>query len=348
MRIFVYEFVTAGGLWSLGDAPPAGSLLMEGLAMAAAVAADFRKAGHDVRRLHDVRLPQGAEIDAVPIASAGGERSQFLRLASNADRTIVIAPESDGMLLKRCQWVSECGGRLCSPSAELIALTSDKCRTADHLRRQGVPTPRGIRIEPGEAPSLVAGERFPAVLKPIDGCGSQGVRLVANAAELGAAAIGRTMRLERFIPGQAASVAVLCGPNQILPLPACQQRVSSDGCFSYLGGRLPLSAELDRRARRLAVAAVKALPAPLGYIGVDLVLGEDSDGRGDCAIEINPRLTTSYVGLRALCAGNLAAAMIDVANGVEPSLSWRGGRVEFAADGTVAMTSGKSQGDPAR
>jgi predicted ATP-grasp superfamily ATP-dependent carboligase len=92
---------------------------------------------------------------------------------------------------------------------------------------------------------------------------------------------------------------------------------------------------LDRRARRLASDAVKTLPAPLGYIGVDLILGEAADGSGDCVIEINPRLTTSYVGLRAACRANLAMAMLAIAAGHSATLSFRPQLIEFAADGTI-------------
>jgi predicted ATP-grasp superfamily ATP-dependent carboligase len=143
------------------------------------------------------------------------------------------------------------------------------------------------------------------------------------------------MRLERYIPGSAASVAVLCGPAQRLALPACEQRLSDDGHFRYLGGRTPLPVELDRRAQRLALAALATLPDPLGYLGVDLVLGDQADGSGDHVIEINPRLTTSYVGLRAICRENLAAAMLAVAAGKPATLSFHAGPVEFDADGTI-------------
>ena len=75
--------------------------------------------------------------------------------------------------------------------------------------------------------------------------------------------------------------------------------MSDDGRFVYLGGSLPLPHALASRATRLAQQAVAALPDPLGYVGVDLVLGADADGADDYVIEINPRLTTSYIGLRA-------------------------------------------------
>jgi predicted ATP-grasp superfamily ATP-dependent carboligase len=144
------------------------------------------------------------------------------------------------------------------------------------------------------------------------------------------------IRLEEFVPGLAASVAVLCGPSRHYALPACEQHLSRDGCFTYLGGSLPLPPQLDSRARRLALAAVGVLPLPRGYVGVDLILGDPADDSGDRVIEINPRLTTSYVGLRRLSRTNLAAAILAVACGGEPDLSFGPGPVEFTAAGVLS------------
>src|SRR5439155_18033918 len=118
-------------------------------------------------------------------------------------------------------------------------------------------------------------------------------------------------------------------------MPACQQRLSHDGRFTYLGGQLPLSPALDARARRLALSAADALPQPRGYLGIDLVLGEAADGSGDRVIEINPRLTTSYVGLRATAATTLAAAMLAIAAGESADLRFGSEPVEFTADGRL-------------
>src|SRR5207248_1800177 len=114
---------------------------------------------------------------------------------------------------------------------------------------------------------------------------------------------------QRYVPGFAASVAFLIGPAQSLPLVPCEQFLSADGRFTYLGGRLPIAPDLAARAIRIAERAVRCVPGLLGYVGVDVVLG--ADGR-DWAIEINPRLTTSYIGLRALARFNLAEAMLAV------------------------------------
>src|SRR4029079_326018 len=115
-------------------------------------------------------------------------------------------------------------------------------------------------------------------------------------------------RLESYVPGLAASVALLCAPVGRIRLALCKQRISEDGRLRYLGGELPLSAGLAERARTLANRAVAAMPAAIGYVGVDLVLGREPDGSADAVIEINPRLTTSYVGLRTAATMNMAGS----------------------------------------
>ena len=66
-----------------------------------------------------------------------------------------------------------------------------------------------------------------------------------------------------------------------------------------------------------------------------MVLGDDPSGAGDAVIEINPRLTTSYVGLRALAHGNLAEAMMELAAGRRVELCWHAGSIQFQSSGGV-------------
>ena len=128
---------------------------------------------------------------------------------------------------------------------------------------------------------------------------------------------------------------MLCGPARFTPLPACRQWLSNDGRFQYLGGITPLPEPLAQRARELGTAAVAALPPTVGYVGIDLVLGAAEDGRDDVVIEVNPRLTTSYVGLRQLARTNLAAAMLDIARGQPVAPLFHDGRLGFSADGLM-------------
>lgn len=322
--VFVYEYLTGGELLTGLEAPDsAESLLAEGRAMRAALAEDFAKAGAEVLYLRASRQ-QARQYD-----------DSFDRTAAMANWTVVIAPEIGGALKNLSRRVGAVGGRLLGGPMPVIELAGDKHATAVHLAPAGVPVPHGIRWTLGQP--WPGGFPYPAVWKPLDGAGSQGVRFVPH--DAAPMAFGRPSpgRLEQFCPGIAASVGFLCGPQEIIGLPPCRQRLSDDGRFSYLGGSFDLSPALAERAALLAQRAVASLPAPLGYIGVDLVLGDRGDGRGDVVIEINPRLTTSYVGLRAACRQNLAAAMLAIASGETYPMSFVTDSIEFSSAGRVGI-----------
>jgi predicted ATP-grasp superfamily ATP-dependent carboligase len=111
--------------------------------------------------------------------------------------------------------------------------------------------------------------------------------------------------------------------------------LSNDGDFCYLGGATPIPPHLDARARRIALQALDAFPELTGYVGVDLVLGKDAAGREDVVIEINPRLTTSYVGLRRITDVNLAGVMMAIAEGKHAEVCVTSQTVAFHADGRI-------------
>ncbi|MBL9124047.1 MAG: ATP-grasp domain-containing protein [Planctomycetaceae bacterium] len=335
MRILLYEFIHAGGWRQFGWPSPPASLRREGAAMLAAVAADFRQQD-DVEVL----------IATDPTESGGtGCLSASAFVNHQADWTLIIAPESGGALCELARRAEVASLKLLGPSSEFIQLTSDKHATAQYLAAAGVPVPRGCELAAG-AP-LPRDWRYPAVLKPRDGAGSQDTFLVDSySAAEGSPTLPHNQqarRLEEYCPGQPASVALLCGPDVRLPLVPCAQRLSTDGRFTYLGGKAPLRRDLAERAVALAARALEALPPARGYVGVDLMLGAAADGSHDRVIEVNPRLTTSYVGLRALCRGNLAGAMLAAAVGTPPELSWLADKVEFDACGRVRCVRSRSQ-----
>lgn len=320
MRAFVYEFLTANGM-GIDPADPLHGMYREGRAMRDALVDDLR------------RLP-GVEV----VTLNGCAEEGFDAFAAESEVTVVIAPETDGLHERYCRRVGERGGRLVGPSPGAIALTADKLALAAHWRAHAVHTPATTDRPP------TACEAFPVVWKPRDGAGSENTFLLRDGFDVARAkaSVGEPhgpMILQEYAPGRAASVAFLCGPGGNVPLAPTFQYLSDDGRFKYLGGELPIPAVLAGRAVALASRAVACVPGLLGYVGVDLVLGDAADGSRDYAIEINPRLTTSYVGLRALADFNLAGVMLAVAAGEPcPPLVWLPGTVRFSADGAVARS----------
>lgn len=340
MRVFVYEWATGGGL--LGD-PDEGvaKLAAEGRAMADAVAADFESAGVTVAMLRDTRLvdnegtpDERQHVNIVGVCSPKERDRQLDHLCRRCDATVLIAPEFGGTLLNAARRVEALGVRLLSPSSRFIALTGNKQRTCEQLAEAAVPVPDAEAYGAGTQPPPDA--VLPCVVKPVDGAGSVGSRVIQAAADWSPVPSGG-VRVERYIPGQAASVAVIGGPAGVVAGPAMTQRVSVEGDLRYLGGESIGDERLNSRARRLALRAVSACPPLVGYAGVDLVLGADPSGAADVVIEINPRLTTSYCGLRHTVAENPARAMIEAAGGQPVSLTPNGKRVAFDAHGTIRV-----------
>jgi len=349
--ILLYEYTCSSGKRS--DKGLSQSLAAEGRAMLVALAADFDSTSHYTHVLWDNRLGifPSAAARIVSNDDSADEQALLAHCAHIVDWTIIIAPETDGVLAERCRWVESAGGRLLGCSAALVELLSDKHRTVEHLAANDVPVPRGQTWDPGELPPSLP---CPVVVKPRDGAGSQLTFLVEDIPALHELLAGYEVsaRIEKFIPSTPCSLSFLCGPRGCLPLVPCCQRIGFEQYtdhspqesarlrkIEYLGGRHPLPAHLTQRAIDLARRAVKTLPEPIGYLGVDLILGDSDDGSRDFVIEINPRLTTSYVGLRSASRLNLAQAMLDVADGRHPSLSFNNEAIEFDSDGTVRRMS---------
>ncbi len=279
MRIFVYEFITAGGMYHLASAGiSADALLSEGRAMLAAACDDFVQVpGLEVCVMWDHRLPplDAPRIDVASVTSASDEERTFDRLSAQSDRILLIAPEFDGWLLKRTRQVLESGTTLLGPSADLVRLTTDKCATASLLRDAQVPSPITHRCADGA--DLPHDMGWPAVVKPIDGAGSLGVRLLTQSQARQVLNGSRPYCVQAWCEGRAASVSAICGPQQTAVLPPCWQYVQRRS-FAYLGGGRIADAPLVDRAVRLARRTLDALPDTRGYIGIDLVLGSAGDG----------------------------------------------------------------------
>lgn len=274
-----------------------------------------------------------SSIDGVEVArwnDSAGETANILgRRAAAFDAVLVIAPETDGILIRLCEAVEKGGGKLLGPSSPSVRLTADKLSLARHFAKMGIRTPVSQDLQENDID-------FPLICKPRDGAGSQATFLASNSSELQrcieqarAEGFGGKMIVQRFVPGVAASVAFILGPERSIALLPCRQLLSLDGRFHFLGCEAPLPRELATRAITLGMRAVKSIAGLHGYVGVDLVLGGPADGSEDHVIEINPRLTTSYLLLRQLAETNLMGILLRVLQGESATLSWKSEPMTF-------------------
>lgn len=355
MRIFVSEYI-AGGALSGTSLPP--SLLREGQAMLTSIIADFLAIAGchlvttvDRRLAESIALPSSTSLTMVVVDHPSDEQRVYSRECSNADATLVIAPETDNVLHQRVQAVLDLGrpSLNCSPAA--IELCGDKLRLATHLAQRGIATIPTDLLH-GDAPpwKIVRGD---SVIKPRDGAGSWLTALVRkdDHAEwqavrkefIAEGALDRAI-VQPWISGTPLSVGCLStSSGGIEMLPIARQHLTASS-FQYQGGSLPVRLEQSTTTaiETLVQSACCSIAGLRGYIGVDLLLPDQSPSE-PVLVEINPRLTTSYVGYRKLSQNNLAVKMLasvpELASGLaDEPLTWRAGRVEFDASGDCRIS----------
>jgi hypothetical protein len=343
--IFLFEECTAAAEFSRLGSVLNSQLRTEGQAMLLAVAEDFTAlpgwqvavgwSGPPAQQLNK-------SLQIIPCGAAA--RQILTRAAKSFDWILVIAPECDGILHERCATVELAGGKLLGPSADFVALAGNKQLCIEHLAAAGVPVPHGGACSGGAAAPQEMLRRLPVVIKPCDGAGAQGLQVIRDVVALPQNARGvpclpqafHAWRWETFLQGQGASQAFLCGPRGSVPLAPCSQHiVEITGGLEYRGGTCPLPTGLAERVHQLASRALAALPPARGYVGIDVQLGPDTSGEQDYVLEVNPRLTTSYLGLRAVAQANLAAAMAQTASGSPTVVDFDTGQVEFDCAGTI-------------
>ena len=309
-EILLVEWASSGGCWVDGlEFSEDNVFLHHGRAMLRAFAEDLAEAGYVSTVLIDVRdnQPQ-AYPTSRQILIDGAEQfwQVMIEEAARSDLILLIAPE-EGSWLQRChQKLCGCEEKFLSPIGDFLTLTCSKHATSEQLRESGVQKLKGQRFASATSswPPTVS---LPAIIKPDDGAG--GTRqIVHNWADISPPTSG-AWRVESFIPGQAVSIAAICGANQPVLLEPLQQIFEPPTDGIYVGGEFPLTEPLRHRAQSLAARGLAALGTARGFVGLDLVLHE-FDPSYDAIVDVNPRLTCSYVGLRQIYSTNLADALV--------------------------------------
>lgn len=323
LRILLYEHVSGGGF---ADEPIPNSLLCEGFGMLRSVVSDFKAAGHNVTVLLDSRLSAlKAPLESdnvVTITSKEEAETTMEKVSDHADAFYVIAPEQNQVLQSRVNWVERKGLLSLNCLSSGIEKAANKASLYERAEKTGLNTPKtrlfSLLEKTDKITSAINDEiGFPAVVKPVSGSGCGGLSLVKHPSEI-EAAIGKVKRdvtsecfiVQKLLDGVAASVTLFSSGSKAVPVSLNQQDVilgPPESASNYTGGVVPLDNPLRHEAFASAKQLVESYGDLKGYVGVDLVLTKNAA----FVVDINPRLTTSYVGLRKVARFNLAEALLD-------------------------------------
>ncbi len=343
--VLIWEYVTGGGLVGR-PLPP--SLAAEGAAIRRALVADFAAvAGVRVLDPVDSRCldPWTSPPNVTQIIADPDHPIDLAALLKLCDLVLIIAPESDGILTHLAQQVRALGGGSLGSTPEAIAVCSDKLRLAEQLTQQGIPHPPTWAFDPADGWPAIAWDLGRFVIKPVDGAGSVDTFVLDGSAPfpLALRAYDRLL-IQPYRAGLVCSASFLMGPDgQAHLLAVGRQRIAvrEGGQVEYRGGELPIPFETQDLSPVYRV--LELIPGLFGFVGVDFVVVE-ATGAVE-VIEINPRVTTSIVGLVRLArSGTIARAWLKL---VEPDdrfdMSLEVGKiatappVRFAADGSILI-----------
>jgi predicted ATP-grasp superfamily ATP-dependent carboligase len=305
--VFVYEYLSGGGDL---DGEAADCLLPQGVAMRNAIVADLLRvpevaATCAVCDRPGAHAPPGVGLTATP--RNGESAAAFVQcMAAEHDLTWVVAPETQGLLAHLNEAVGPAGWIGCSAGA--IRTASSKSATLEALARGGVLTPLAFADRPG----------LRWVVKPDDGAGSVDTivhrdRALAQADMETRHATRRSATLEPFVEGEAMSMSLLAQALCVEAIAFNRQdiTVAPNGAVVFNGVRHcvcdPVNDPRVAALHGVAADVARVLPGLQGFVGVDLVW---HPSHGPVVIEVNPRVTTAYVGLSAVLGRNLAAEIV--------------------------------------
>jgi predicted ATP-grasp superfamily ATP-dependent carboligase len=297
MNVLIFEYITGGGL--VGEVLPA-SLVKEGELMLNAVANDFKELPDvQVSVLRDSRLQSGS-FDNEYIVSL--EKS-FAEIISSEEKTIdallIIAPESGGVLSSLCESYSDDDFILLNSSASSTALVSDKLETYNFLLKYNIP-----QIPSYELNDLKSIHSDEMVVKPKDGVGCENIKLVTSSANIANAidlAKANKYIAQPYVEGKNASLSLLCWQGECLLLSANIQTIEINKNNFELTQCIVNALEREKYIE-FSDNLIKTMPGLRGYIGADILITENEV----LLVEVNPRLTTSYVGLKSALGINPA------------------------------------------
>jgi len=331
MKILVFEYITGGG-FNKQELPE--SLSGEGRLMLQALLDDLRSyaehaKGISVVVMLDSRVSDSinaAGFDRIIIKPEHNSHEEFARLTRRCDAVWPIAPEFDGILHTLCQTVESSGKQLLTSTASAVAMTGNKLNTYQHLKQHHIATVP-TRLFPHDTRQLAqalveldsaspTGKVEQWLVKPVDGVGCADSYILTEQQDFEkmGARQGRYV-IQPHIQGKKTSLSCLFkqGTGWLVCV-NLQQFVIIDQ--QYQLSKIIVNYPFQLNVYQDLVDNIAYAFSELwGYVGIDLIETPEQL----LVLEINPRLTTSFVGINAALGINVAENILQLLAG-NPSI----------------------------
>ncbi|CCE24113.1 ATP-grasp domain-containing protein [Methylotuvimicrobium alcaliphilum] len=317
MKILVFEYVTGGG-FNRERIPD--TLATEGLLMLKALLQDLSEIADiklivmlDTRFADSISEYAGA-IEIVPIDAHQSVLETFQKQVVRCDAVWSVAPEINNILFDLTRMIERLGKRLLSSSSEAVAITSNKLETFRYLTQHRIETVPSEPFIPHRFQPI--GRQ---VIKPVDGMGCERTFRVDNAEDwaLVRPQLGEEPYIvQPYIDGTPASLSCLFNHGKGWLLCHNVQRIEIKDCRFKLNACRVNEPGVKENYQVLVNRVAHALPGLSGYAGIDIIETPEYIA----VLEINPRLTTSYAGIREALGINVAAEVLRMPQN-QPSVS---------------------------
>jgi tyramine---L-glutamate ligase len=322
LKILVLEFATATGLKDP-------NIFLEGKAMLEAILDDLN--GLKVDYLLSKNLRLNYHSSCKPIFLDEDLLDWLENNIINYDACLPIAPEEDFILYKITRIIEEKGVKVIGSNSDAVKICSDKYKLFKALKLELpiIDTERVFFNEIGSYKSYFD-DSNKKILKPADGVSCSGVHIVNSFDDFKSSSLNIKTYLpyfimQDFVEGISSSVSILTDGDKVIPLTLNLQNIHFfEGKIEYIGGLVPFDHDLDYRAKEISKKAVKSIKGLKGYVGIDLILADSVH-----LVEINPRITTSYIALKHILDFNLSKTLINSVNGIPCHEFTLKGKIKF-------------------
>ena len=305
MRILVFEYITGGG-FNNKELPA--SLASEGILMLQALLDDLRELMiHRCEqpisvlvmmdeRVKDMINSQGFEQRI--ITQVQNTEEEFLRLIEQCDTVWPIAPESDGILQDLCAAVEATGKRLLTSPASVVRIAGNKFNTYQLLMQQGIATVPTQMYSDFEWDG-----HLQWIVKPVDGVGCGDSYILSEPEDFKQMSLRKgSYIIQPHLQGKKTSLSCIFKEGRGWLLCVNSQHFEIIDQQYHLINIIVNHDITSESYYSLVAKIAEAMPDLWGYVGIDLIETPEQI----LVLEINPRLTTSFAGIKAGLGINMA------------------------------------------